>query len=173
MGTDLGLAAGIVRLQRHSDKWSRAYEAERATLRQALGDLAMDIEHVGSTAVPGLEAKPIIDIAIAIAEEADAGPVSDRLLELGYGFAVDAGSAGGLIFFKESAAPIRTHHVHVVRADDAQWRNYLAFRDRLRADTRLRAEYAQLKQRLAREFASDRDGYTAAKTEFIARAVGG
>ena len=167
MKSSIGLEPAQVRVAPHSEEWQAAYEDERALLVAALGELVVDIQHVGSTAVTGLAAKPIIDIAIAIEDDALAADVSQKLEELGYKFAVDAGSEGGLIFYRESHPPLRTHHVHVVRFDDPQWRNYLSFRDRLRADPAMRGRYAALKERLAKAFADDREAYTEAKTEFV------
>lgn len=171
MKATIGLEPAKVRVAPHSREWRHRYETERAMLAAALGDLAVDIQHVGSTAVPGLAAKPIIDIAIAVAAPSAAAPVAAILNDLGYRFAIDAGGEGGLIFFREPEPPLRTHHVHVVSIDDPQWRNYLRFRDCLRADARLRAEYAALKERLAETYADDRPGYTEAKTEFVRAAL--
>ena len=171
MNGSLGLAPEDVRVEPHSDEWGEAYETERVRLAGALGDLVVDIQHVGSTAVPGLAAKPIVDIAIAIPEASFAQRVSQVLTTLGYEFAVDAGNEGGLIFFRESNPPLRTHHVHIVEHRDPQWRNYLKFRDLLRADSDLRSKYARLKDRLVRDYANDRPGYTNAKTEFIRTAL--
>ena len=143
MKRGIGLEPAKVRVTPHSEHWQDSYDAEHKALSEALGDLAVDIQHVGSTAVPGLPAKPIIDIAIAIESPDSAAEVSEVLKQIGYRFAVDAGSEGGLIFFREPDPPLRTHHVHVVCFDDPQWRNYLSFRDRLRDDERLRSAYAR------------------------------
>jgi GrpB-like predicted nucleotidyltransferase (UPF0157 family) len=171
MKSDVGLEHGRVRVAPHSDHWSDVFEHERKLLAEGLGGLVLDIQHVGSTAVPDLTAKPIIDIAVAIANDSLAEPVSERLAELNYKFADDAGSDGGLIFYRETNPPVRTHHVHVVCIDNAQWRNYLGFRDRLRNDAELANEYAELKQRLADEFIDDRVSYTAAKAEFVTKVL--
>jgi len=171
LNSTLGLAPTSVQVSPYSGDWQQTFEAERDMLARNLGRLAIDIQHVGSTAVPGLSAKPIIDIAIAITDESLAGRVSAVLKGLGYRFAVDAGHEGGLIFYRETEPPLRTHHVHVVTIDDSQWRNYLRFRDLLRTDASLRSEYAALKEKLARRFATDRQGYTEAKTEFVRSAL--
>ena len=171
VAAELGLTAGSVHLAPYSSRWSLEFESERVTLAGELRSLVVRIEHVGSTAVPGLCAKPIVDIAVAIHDAAAAQPVAAGLERLSYRFAVDAGDEGGLIYFKESARSIRTHHVHVVAIDDPQWANYLGFRDRLRNDGRLRAQYAVLKRELACLYPSDRDAYTAAKTKFVRDAL--
>jgi GrpB-like predicted nucleotidyltransferase (UPF0157 family) len=119
--------------------------------------------HFGS----GLDAKPIIDIAVAVPSTEAIPQLRQPLRDLGYIDRGDAGSNGGYIFAKESAPEVRTHHLHVVYADDPQWREYLLFRDMLRADETLRTRYAEIKKALRKQFAEDRKGYTNAKNEFI------
>jgi GrpB-like predicted nucleotidyltransferase (UPF0157 family) len=122
---------------------------------------------VGSTAVPDLDAKPILDIALALPSTEDVPRLQRPLGEPGYGYRGDAGGEGGHLFVKESAPAIRTHHLHVVAVDDPQWRERLLVRDKLRADEALRARYAELKKALQERFGEDRRGYTEAKNEFI------
>lgn len=171
MTSTLGLEPSKVRVAPYSLEWHDVFEAERSKLADALGSLAVHIEHVGSTAVPGMSAKPIIDIAIAIERSESAARISKILDEVGYKFAVDARSEGGLIFYREINPRLRTHHVHVISIDDPQWRNYLRFRDLLRKDASVRRAYTALKERLAREFADDRDSYTMGKSDFVRAAL--
>jgi GrpB-like predicted nucleotidyltransferase (UPF0157 family) len=140
-------------------------------LFKRIGHLVLDIQHVGSTAVPGLAAKPIIDIAVAVASLVDVQRCRPLLIALGYLDRGDAGREGGYVFVKERVPEVRTHHLHMVTIDDPQWANYLSFRDRLRADAALRKEYAALKWKLQERFACDRQGYTAAKDAFIRRVL--
>lgn len=156
-----------MRVVAHRPEWRGLYERERRALLERVGHLVLDIQHVGSTAVPGLDAKPIIDIALAVSST-EVVPRLDRPLgEIGYVYRGDAGADGGRLFVKESAPKVRTHHLHVVAADDPQWHGWLLFRDELRADEELRARYALLKKALQERFAEDRKGYTDAKKEFI------
>lgn len=167
----LGLKRGTVLVVPSDPGWEAAFAREKASLQRQLGCLVLDIQHVGSTAVPGLEAKPILDIAIAIAAESMIVLLRPPLSVLGYLDRGDSGDQGGYLFVKEIAPGVRSHHVHVVTMHDVQWRHYLYFRDRLRSDPGLRSEYAALKQSLARRFADDRVGYTAGKQDFIGRVL--
>jgi GrpB-like predicted nucleotidyltransferase (UPF0157 family) len=163
----IGLERGTVCVVHSDDGWPAAFAQERRCLCKRIGHLVLDIQHVGSTAVPGLAAKPIIDIAVAIASAADVQCCRPLLVEVGYIDRGDRGREGGYVFVKERAPEVRSHHLHMVTIDDPQWVNYLRFRDRLRADTALRTEYASLKRELQGRFAWDRQGYTKAKGAFI------
>jgi GrpB-like predicted nucleotidyltransferase (UPF0157 family) len=167
----LGLKRGTVRVVPSDTGWREAFVGEKSSLQQRLGSLVLDIQHVGSTAVPGLAAKPILDLAIAIAPEQPIAPLRPPLVALGYLDRGDGGAHGGYLFVKEIVPEVRSHHVHIVAVTDPQWRWYLFFRDRLRSDQVLCSEYAALKQSLARRFAHDRDGYTQAKHDFIRRVL--
>jgi GrpB-like predicted nucleotidyltransferase (UPF0157 family) len=165
----IGLERGTVRVVPPDDEWPVAFAQERHCLCTRIGHLVLDIQNVGSTAVPGLAAKPIIDIAAAVASPAYVQRCRPLLIPLGYLDRGDRGRKGGYVFVRESAPEVRTHHLHMVAIDDPQWANYLRFRDRLRADVALRTEYASLKRKLQKRFAGDRQGYTEAKGAFIRR----
>ena len=167
----IGLARGTVRVVPPDDEWPVAFGRERHCLCKRIGHLVLDIQHVGSTAVPGLAAKPIIDIAVAVASPADIQRCRPLLVALGYIDRGDRGRHGGYLLVRECAPEVRTHHLHVVAFDGPQWANYLRVRGSLRADVALRAEYAALKQKLQERFASDRQGYTEAKDAFIHRVL--
>lgn len=147
------------------------FETERQLLHEHLGALAVDIQHVGSTSVPGLDAKPVVDIAVALASQADLDECRKRLGGLRYLDRGDLGVSGGYLFVKEREPNVRTHHLHVVTADDPQWGSYLRFRDLLRADTQLRARYVALKQELQEQFPEDRERYTNGKASFISQVL--
>jgi GrpB-like predicted nucleotidyltransferase (UPF0157 family) len=165
--TALGLAYGQVRLLPSDPGWPAAFQRLAAELRAALWELAVAVEHVGSTAVPGLAAKPILDVAIGLAPGTDPDRVITALQPLGYQFRGHKGEEGGLLLVLEDWPAHRIAHLHLVGHGDVQWRRYLALRDRLRADPAARAAYGQLKGRLAVQFARDRRAYTAAKAVFI------
>jgi GrpB-like predicted nucleotidyltransferase (UPF0157 family) len=163
-----GLAHGIVLLIEWTPRWAELFAEEAARLRAALGDLAVGIEHYGSTSVPGLVAKPILDILVGGAEATDAAPYIASLAPLGYDYAAHAGVPDHLVFGRGTA---RTHLVHVVRYGSEAWHRALAFRDALRADVCLRDEYARLKRELAETFGTERGRYTAAKGAFVERVL--
>jgi GrpB-like predicted nucleotidyltransferase (UPF0157 family) len=165
--TVLGLAYGRVRLVDSDPGWPGAFQRLAAELSLALGPHAAAIEHVGSTAVPGLAAKPILDVAVGLSPDADPARVLAILEPLGWIFRGDKGDAGLLLVLEDHPLH-RVAHLHVVGFGDARWHRYLAFRNRLRADPAARASYAELKRDLAERFAGDRAAYTEAKHAFIA-----
>lgn len=163
----IGLPRDTVRVVPYHDAWPALFERKAAVLREHIGNLVVDIQHVGSTSVPGLDAKPIIDIGIALESLASIPPCRRPLLDLGYIDRGDGGSNGGYLFVREIAPAVRAFHLHLVTTDDPQWKNYLRFRDGLRADAALRERYGALKRELQATFAHDRRGYTRAKSDFI------
>jgi GrpB-like predicted nucleotidyltransferase (UPF0157 family) len=167
--TMLGLTYGQVRLVDSDPGWPAAFERLAAELGGALGERAVAVEHVGSTAVPGLVAKPILDLAVGLAPTSDPDHVIPAIERLGYQFRGDKGDTGGLLLFVLEDRPAhRVGHVHVVPYGSEKWRQCLAFRDRLRIDPDARASYAEVKRRLGERFASDRQVYTAGKAAFVA-----
>ena len=169
----IGLKKGTVQVVPHQAGWCDLFEQERNVIYERIGRHVLDIQHVGSTAVPGLDAKPIIDIAVAVASTAAIPRCREPLCGMGYIDRGDSGTDGGYLFVKESAPDVRTHYVHMVAMDDPQWHNYLLFRDLLRADDVLRSRYGKLKKTLQEQFAQDRNGYTLAKDHFIRGVLSG
>ena len=149
----------------YDPRWPERFREEAARLRQALGDVALRIDHIGSTAVPGLAAKPVIDM-IALVDDFDA-PIA-ALVEQG-GYQLPARFNATLVHRRFLCYPTtlhRTHHLHLVDQREGLDR-CLRFRDSLRANPKLAAEYATLKRALAARFRADREGYTEAKSKFI------
>jgi GrpB-like predicted nucleotidyltransferase (UPF0157 family) len=158
--------SGIVIVE-YDPSWPSRFATLAATVTAALGPVLVRVEHVGSTAVPGLPAKPVIDID-AVVRPADVVEAIGRLAAVGYIHQGERGVAGREAFAAPAgAAP---HHLYVCPVGSPALAEHLQFRDALRADGRLAAEYGRLKRRLAARFGRDRDGYCEAKTGFI-RAV--
>jgi GrpB-like predicted nucleotidyltransferase (UPF0157 family) len=168
----LGLARSKTIVKAHDPHWAAAFETEAASLRSALGETCVSVEHIGSTAVPGLAAKPIVDIAAGCADPSRIAEVHSLLESTGYVFHGDQGDEGGLLFIKGPQSS-RTHYLHVVPIDSGQWKSYLRFRDALRASPKLREEYATLKRRLAERYPNDRLSYLEGKAGFIEGVLGG
>jgi len=163
----IGLKRHTVRVVDHNPGWGDlAVEACRR-VRDAGGDLISDVQHVGSTAVPDLPAKPILDLAAAVTTLDVIPELIKRLMALGYIYRGDGKDSGGHLFVWESKPEVRTIHLHVVTLDDSQWSNYLRFRDLLRRDSCLRKRYAKLKEKLVERFPCDRKSYTDSKHDFI------
>lgn len=163
----LGLQHGEVALRESDRRWTSVFDHQAEVLGRALGDRVAAIEHVGSTAVADLVAKPIVDIAVRLAAGVDGDGVIGAIAGHGYEFRGDKGVVGGLLFVLNDRPHRRIAHVHVVRQGDDQWSRYLEVRDRLRADARARGAYSALKVDLARRFPSDRAAYTTAKASFL------
>ena len=159
----IGLQRGVVKIVRHRTEWAVLYRIEAEKLKNCIGDIAFDIQHVGSTTVPGL----IIDIAIAVNSREAIYAVVKRLPDIGYIDKGDQGANGGYLLVKESEPDVRIFHIHIVEINDVQWRNYINFRDCLCRDAKTREEYAKLKRTLAAKFQTDRESYTNGKEQFI------
>jgi GrpB-like predicted nucleotidyltransferase (UPF0157 family) len=154
-----------VEIAPYDPAWPARFEAHRRALAAALGDAPLRIDHIGSTAVPGLASKPVIDIQVSVRDvdrdEVRYRPALEALgLELRY-------REPEWAYFRTMTPP-RTHHVHVTPAGSARERAQLLFVAYLRADPRRRDEYGALKAALATALRNDRLAYTEAKTEFIA-----
>lgn len=163
----IGLKRDSVRVVEHDPAWAGLAADACRQVREAAGSLVLDVQHVGSTAVPDLPAKPILDLVAAV-DTLDVIPeLAERLTPIGYIDRGDAGDSGGYLFVWESEPDIRTIHLHVVAPDDVQWTNYLRFRDLLRQDSHLRKRYANLKQELLERFPDNRKSYTRSKDGFI------
>jgi GrpB-like predicted nucleotidyltransferase (UPF0157 family) len=167
----IGLHKHIVKLVPHEKYWHNLFESEKCVLHALLQDYILDIQHVGSTAIDGIKAKPIIDIAVLIPDENDFNTIVEILENNGYEYKGDAGSSGGELIVKCSAPDVRTHHIHFVRQQDLQWKNYLYFRDVLNTNPALAIAYNELKEELEKKFMHNRQEYTRAKNEFISRVL--
>jgi GrpB-like predicted nucleotidyltransferase (UPF0157 family) len=169
------MAVDSVEIVPANPRWPSLYAQEVTVIRAALGAAhgALEFEHVGSTAVPGLAAKPIIDILLIPPDgEWPREAIRGALARLAYSF-WSSNPDPYHLFFVKGMPPFgerRTHHVHV--RPRAQSRRVLAFRDALREQPELVRSYETLKRELASRFALDRDAYTRGKEEFIARAIG-
>jgi GrpB-like predicted nucleotidyltransferase (UPF0157 family) len=153
-----------VELHEHSTEWAARADEWLGVIRGALPALDTRVEHVGSTAVPGLIAKPVIDLLVSVPELADERTYRPALESLGL---VLRAREPDHLFFRPPAAHPRTVHVHVCATGSAWEREHLAFRDQLRARADIAAAYAELKVRLAVEFRSERAAYTDGKAAFI------
>lgn len=150
----------------YDSSWPDKFECERQVLSHVLAPwLAGPIEHVGSTAVPGLAAKPVIDIMVAV-EDLDVScpaiPAAEALGYIYWPYKADI-----MHWFCKPSDAHRTHHLHLVPFGSRLWQARLGFRDALRADAALAQEYAQLKLGLASKYRDDREAYTQSKSGFV------
>ncbi len=155
-----------VRMCAYDPGWPAAAELELRRLRDALGGVAVRFEHVGSTAVPGLESKPVIDLQVSVAALEPRAAYVEALEALGYLYAPDPASPGYRFFGRPAQRP-RSHHVHVCEAGGAQEARHLAVRDYLRAHPAQARAYGERKREAAARHPSDRLAYIAAKAAFV------
>ena len=160
----IGLNSGELRISTYRDEWPVLYESEQETIESAIGDHIVDIQHVGSTAIVGMPAKPILDIAIATGNFEKARVCIAPLAALGYTFKGENGIPRRHYFTKGEPC---THHIHMVEETSDEWAKLILFRDYLRSDQRVADEYARLKSALLDRLAGDRVAYQVAKMEFI------
>ncbi|MHC4914716.1 MAG: GrpB family protein [Planctomycetota bacterium] len=162
----LGLPEGRVLLSGYRKEWPGLFKRERTRLRRALGSRVLAVEHIGSTAVPGLAAKPVLDIALAVAALREVPKLVPPLEALGYEYKGLYGLPGRHFFVRGEP---RTHHLHVVRAGGRHWRVWLLLRDYLRAHAAEAARYERFKRSRAHRFAADRPAYTSSKSGIVER----
>ncbi len=168
----IGLQRGTVKLVPHDPHWEVLYEDEKRILSHASSDTILAIEHIGSTAIPGIPAKPIIDISIGVESLEIARGMKDRFAELGYEYRP---FISGNTFEDLKAQELyvkgphtkRTHYIHVTIHNSDFWNRTLLFRDYLRCNSDRAQAYADLKTRLAKEYPDDRKQYSNNKAEFI------
>lgn len=160
----------------YDPRWPAVFEALREVFQRGLGELAIGIEHVGSTAVPGLPAKPILDIDVVVSARSHIPQAIERLVTLGYRHEGDLGIPGREAFARDGAEDVPLdgtarrwpdHHLYLCLADSHELHRHLTFRDWLRSHPESAAEYGALKLHLSQVHREDRTAYTEAKTEFV------
>jgi len=151
----------------YNPSWPVQFRSLRGRIAGVLRHMASAIEHVGSTAVPGLASKPIIDIDVLLESEHLLPAVVVRLATLGYVHRGDLGIPGREAFRSPAGAPL--HHLYVCPPHSAEFRRHLALRNYLRSHPKEAGEYGALKKALALRFADDRDAYQAGKSEFVSK----
>jgi rfaE bifunctional protein nucleotidyltransferase chain/domain len=170
--TSKGGAKPRVRIEDYDPRWPSMFEEDRRRILAAVGGYVSAVEHIGSTSVPGLAAKPIIDVMAAIKSLADAPACVGPLATIGYVYVPEHEAVmPERRYFRRGPSGEGTHHLHMVERSSEFWESHLLFRDYLRAHPEAAAEYEKLKRELAAAHGSDRAAYTEAKTEFIESTV--
>lgn len=166
----VGLARETVELHDHDPAWHDEYEREVARLRDLLGDRVRDFEHVGSTAVPEVPAKPVVDILALVDDLADANELVPVLERNGYAHRAND-DVDDRVFLAKGPPTHRTHYLSVAAVGSDTHREQVAFRNYLREHPGVASAYATLKRSLASEYPDDRASYTAGKAPFIERVL--
>ncbi len=162
----------VLTIVAYDPAWPGAFSSESCKIAAVLGDLVVRIDHNGSTSVPGLGAKPIIDIQVSVRELTPIERYAARLAELGY-VHVPHPDDSFCAFFHRPAGWPHIYHVHIVHSGGEEERRTLAFRDYLRKHPEVAREYEELKRQLASQYSTasfdSQQAYSEAKTEFITR----
>ena len=162
----IGLERGVLRLVPYCEEWSELYTQEAQRIRKAIGPYIRDIQHVGSTAVPGMLAKPIIDIAVAVDCLNEAEVCIRPLEDIGYEYRWKSETPKSHYLVKGSPSE---YHLRIYQIGSEDWNAHVRFRDRLRQNRELARQYAELKRRLYAECQGDRDAYQEGKSSFVER----
>lgn len=162
----LGLRRGVVEVVPYDPRWAALFEATAAELSRAVGPSILGVHHVGSTSVPNLCAKPILDVLVSVPDFDAALQLVPDIEALGYVFR-PAEEIEDRHYFRRGDETARTHHLSLATPSSRHYIDTIAFRDALRRDPRLVSDYAELKLALARRFPRDRESYINGKTDFV------
>ena len=166
----VGLKRGTVQLSPYNPAWHELFEAEKITLLNNVGDYIFDIEHIGSTSVPGLSAKPIIDMIASVENLSVYTQLIEPLTKLGYEFMPER-VFDDRVFLPKGPRDNRTYHLSLVVKNSRGWKEPIAFREYLRSYPVEREKYQALKENLAQQYPNDRASYTKAKAYFIEQSL--
>lgn len=169
-GEPLGLGSGVVEVVPYDARWRDEFAKTERELREALGPSVLAVHHVGSTAVPALCAKPVLDVLASVADFERAVDLVPRIESLGYEYRPDE-DIPDRHYFRRRRGMASTHHLSLAEPTSTHHRVTIAFRDALRADAALAKRYCELKLELARRFPRDRGSYIAGKTAFVAEVL--
>lgn len=161
------MRTGSVIVVPYNPEWAEQFRKIAKELKQLLGELAIAVEHVGSTSVPGLAAKPIIDIDVVIRDYSVFSETVKELEAGGYYHEGDLGIAGREAFGYDGKNHLQKHHLYVCPADSGELQRHLAFRDYLRTHDEISVEYGKIKQEAARQYPDSIEEYLRLKSPFI------
>ena len=156
-----------VEVVKHSPEWQNLFKEESQSITKALKENVIAIHHIGSTAIAGIYAKPIIDLLVEVNNINKVYRSNKDMTKLGYEAMGEFGIPGRRFFRKNNAFGIRTHHVHVFEINSPEVKRHLAFRDYIIAHPAEAKQYSDLKQKLAKQFPEDIESYMDGKDEFI------
>jgi GrpB-like predicted nucleotidyltransferase (UPF0157 family) len=151
----------------YNPRWPAAFECAVREVRAALGESLLEIHHIGSTSIPGIHAKPIIDMLAVTGDLAQVDALSERMRAIGYEVMGEFGIAGRRYFRRDNTEGVRTEQIHAYAAQSPHILRHLAFRDFMRVHGELARAYSQLKQRLAAAHPLDIEAYMDGKDPFI------
>ncbi len=164
----IGLKRGTIELHDHDENWHKIAVNTMNDLKIIFGDIAIDIQHVGSTSIHSICAKPIIDISVGVSNLSDVQSILDKLEENGYMYKSENNHKDQIFFsVGDISKDLRTSHIHVVKHNEVDWNNYISFRDYLNNNYKMAKKYEKLKFELLDKFKNNRIKYTDGKTGLI------
>lgn len=163
----IGLKRGTVKLIAHQDEWIKNAEKIIEKLKRILGNTVVDIQHIGSTAISSIHAKPIIDIVVGVHDLSDIMPYVEAMKQNDFIFRGEDVAGQILFVMGDFENDLRTHHIHVVKWNEKEWNDYIIFRDYLNTFPEKAMMYNDCKQKLAVRFSDERIDYTEGKQELI------
>jgi GrpB-like predicted nucleotidyltransferase (UPF0157 family) len=166
----IGLKRGIVKLAEYDKKWLGNFQREAKKIQKIFGKDALDVQHVGSTAIPGILAKPIIDIILIVPSFWRARRRIKKLKEAGYEIKKND-SKKERLFFTKGPEEKRTHYLHIGEVGSGYAEEMILFRDYLRKHRNVAKKYSRLKEKLAKKYQEEREIYTAKKEGLIKRVI--
>ncbi len=162
----LGIEKGKVRLEEYDNSWKAEFEKEKHVLEKLIGKYFLKIEHVGSTSIPGMKAKPIIDIAVVVKKLKSDNEYIEILKNAGYEYR-DDNAVKGEHLFEKVKNNLTTHFIHVIEKDSTRWLNYILFKEYLLENKDEIKKYIELKEKLSVKYKDDRERYTKLKNDYI------
>lgn len=166
MKSKIGLKRGTVVLEKHHEEWAREFKKEKKRLQKLLGETVLDIQHIGSTSIPNLSAKPIIDMLMGVRHFSDISKMQKVLENIGYEYR-ENGSSNVQVFFAKGPEKNRTHYLHITELGSSEWKNSIFFRNHLLLHSEEVKKYEKIKQKLAKQYSDKRDKYTSGKKDYI------
>ncbi len=166
----IGLKRGTVKLVKYNPKWEQSFECEVKKIKKIFSKDALDIQHVGSTAIPGILAKPIIDIALIVPSLQKAKRYKRKLKEIGYEIKKND-TRKERLFFTKGPEKKRTHYLHIGKIGSGYAEDMILFRDYLRSHKNVAKKYSELKEKLAEQYQDKREIYTAKKEKLIKKII--
>ena len=154
-----------VKVVPHNPEWKKMYEQEKEVLKAILGGLLLEVYHIGSTSIPDICAKPVIDVLPVVKDITKVDNLNEQFEAQGYEGKGEFGLPGRRYFVK--GEPQRTHHIHIYETGNPEVIRHLAFRDYMRTHPQEARAYSDLKEKLAHQFANDRDAYIDGKDSFV------
>ncbi|MEM9807447.1 MAG: GrpB family protein [Cyanobacteria bacterium P01_D01_bin.56] len=158
---------GKVQVVPHNPIWRSLFEQESHQIGIALGAITKEVHHIGSTAIPDIYAKPIVDLLVIVEDISAVDKKSSEMILLGYEVMGEYGIVGRRYFRKNNANGVRTHHMHAFEINAESVKRHLLFRDYLIAHPKAAQRYSDLKRKLAQQYSMDSQAYTTGKDEFV------